>query len=224
MGNWSDYALSDFLMFAPDTYFRLYERINADGWPFALVATVGLLITIGLAARQSVRATSAIHWALAVVWVFVAWAFFYRLYAPINLAAQWFAAGFLVEALALVIAGWEATAQVSLRINPWALALLGYALIVHPLTAAALGRDWAGVELFGLAPDPTALATLAVLLMCTGKAVAVARVIPLLWCVISGLTYAAMDLPYAWATPAIALLAMVGAWWSRRRRVEGFTQ
>ena len=44
------------------------------------------------------------------------------------------------------------------------LALFLYALAIHPLIAPLTGRPWTQAEIFGLAPDPTAIATLGILL------------------------------------------------------------
>ena len=45
MSEWWTYCLSDFLMFSPRTYHRLFELANADIWPLQIVA-----IAAGLAA------------------------------------------------------------------------------------------------------------------------------------------------------------------------------
>ena len=76
------------------------------------------------------------------------------------------------------------------------IALIVYALALHPLIAPLSGRPWTQAEIFGIAPDPTVIATLGVI-------VAAARpnwhllVLPLLWCAISGLTLWTMESPEA---------------------------
>ena len=61
----------------------------------------------------------------------------------------------LMEALLLAWAGFRLT----LRTNPTGLALFLFALVLQPLIGPLLGRPWAQVELFGLAPDPTVVGT-----------------------------------------------------------------
>jgi hypothetical protein len=75
-----------------------------------------------------------------------------------------------------------------------------------------MGRPWLQAELFGVAPDPTAIATL-------GTLVAARRphwellVIPLLWCAVSGTTLWTMRSPDALVLPAAAVLALsLTAW------------
>jgi hypothetical protein len=84
------------------------------------------------------------------------------------------------------------------------LALLIYALAIHPLIAPLAGRPLAQAEIFGLAPDPTAIATLGVLLAATRPCWHL-LILPLAWCAISWLTLWTMESPEA---PVLALLAL----------------
>ncbi|WP_420799541.1 DUF6064 family protein [Noviherbaspirillum sedimenti] len=68
------------------------------------------------------------------------------------------------------------------------------------------------MEMFGLAPDPTAVATLG-LLLCTSRVPWLLLALPLLWCAISGATLFTMGAPDAWVAPATALLALLLTIW-----------
>ena len=92
--------------------------------------------------------------------------FFYQLYLQINLAASWFAMAFAIEALLLIALGIGIEKKPDH--NTPMLWLFVYAMLIHPLTGLLSGRNWQGTEIFGLAPDPTALATLAILSGSTG--------------------------------------------------------
>jgi hypothetical protein len=87
------------------------------------------------------------------------------------------------------------------------LVLLLYAIAIHPLIAPLTGRPITQAEIFGLAPDPTAIATLGILL-------AAARppphlfAIPVLWCLVTGLTLWTMESPEAPVAALFALLAL----------------
>ena len=76
--------------------------------------------------------------------------------------------------------------------------------LAYPLLAPLFGRPWHGAEFFGIAPDPTAIATLGFLLMARGRSTLLLYPIPLLWCLASGLTLWAMADAQAW-TLALAL-------------------
>jgi hypothetical protein len=97
-----------------------------------------------------------------------------------------------------------------------------YALIVHPLIGPLMGRPWLQAEVFGVAPDPTVIATLGVL-------VAARRphwgllVVPVLWCAVSGATLWTMQSPDATLLPAAAVVALLLAAWKSRPRGQGMS-
>ena len=82
---------------------------------------------------------------------------------------------------------------------------------------ALVGRPWRQAEVFGLAPDPTALATLGLLLLLLPSRCSrwLLWPIPLLWCSISGMTLATMGAREAWLMPLAALLAVAIATFRR---------
>ena len=224
MGVWASYSLADLVLFSPQAYFRLYELHNAAIWPLqppALAIAVGLLLLI-----RGARASAAwrVLVPLAAVWSLVAWWFFVERYAQINPVAVWFGAGFALQALLLMVAGvWR---RVRIDLAGWrtssaslpGLVLVLYAVLVHPLGQVLSGRAWIGAEVFGVAPDPTALATLGFLLMARGRAVWLLAAIPLLWCLVSAATYIGMGLHAGILTPAIAVAALL--WSAVARRGE----
>jgi len=212
---WASYSLSDLLMFSPAAYFRLYELYNAALWPLQLVAIGVALVLLVLIRRTQTGSGKIIALLLALLWGVIAWWFFYQRYGQINLAAPWFSVAFGIEALLLFVAGitvkngldrtgWHTAPA----LNPGHLLFL-YALVLHPIIGLLSGRSWNSVELFGLSPDPTALGTLGILLMGHGVIPRLLALIPLLWCLVSGLTYLAMEIPHGLMTPAAALIAMV---------------
>jgi hypothetical protein len=92
------------------------------------------------------------------------------------------------------------------------LALFIYALAIHPLIPPLTGRPLAQAEIFGLAPDPTAVATLGVLLAATRPCWHL-LILPLAWCAISWLTLWTMESPEApILAAAVSLTLAVAAW------------
>ena len=212
MSEWWTYHLSDFLLFSSRTYFRLFEIYNAAIWPAQLLAAgLGAAIFALLwrgAARVRDRAIPAI---LAAGWLWVAGAFLASRYAAINWAAVYFAWAFVLEAAFLIWTGvlrrrlaFEWPANFGSRIG---LGIFLFALVLQPLLAPLLGRGWRGVQIFGVAPDPTAVATFGVLLLARGRGRGPLMVIPFLWCAITGATLLAMKAPDAWIPPLAAVLA-----------------
>lgn len=207
MPEWWTYTVSDFLMFSPRTYYRLLERYNLSIWP-AHVLALGLGIAIlALSYRGGAQRGRLIAAILAAGWLWVAWAFHFQRYATINWAAVHFAAGFSLEAVLLIWAG-----VIRNRLLPeTATAGLGIflvGLVAYPLIDPLLGRPWDQAEVFGVAPDPTVIATLGMLLACP-KAPRLLLAIPVLWCGVSGATLWAMKAPEALLSPLIALLVML---------------
>ena len=168
MSEWWTYRPSDFLMFSPRTYWRLFELYNGEVWPaHALAMTAGLTV-IGLAAARGALAWRAIAVLLALAWLWVGWAFHWQRYASINWAAQYLAAAFLVQAVLLLAAAAmpqrAAPASPPTGMQRLGLAMATAGVLFYPLAGWAVGRPWTQAEVFGIAPEPTALATLGLLL------------------------------------------------------------
>jgi hypothetical protein len=139
---------------------------------------------------------------LATCWLFVAWAYLLANFDSIIWAASYFAASYVVEALLLV---WTGLIRNRLSLRPArdsagmaGLCIFVFALFVWPLVGRLLGRPWLQAEIFGIAPDPTVVATLGVL-MAADRTHWELLVVPLLWCAISGATLWAMQSPDALA-------------------------
>jgi hypothetical protein len=213
MSEWWTYRLQSFLLFSERTYDRLFELYNGDLWPAHVAALALGLALLALprdcgAARK--RASLAL---LAVIWALVAWQFHYRRYATINWAAEYYAVVFALETIVLAIAAMRvrATARApASHAKSWTgRALVFVAVVAYPLLPLVAGRDWRTAEVFGLAPEPTAIGTLgALLLMRTRLAVAA---LPLAWCVWSGLFLWPMRATQA-AIPLAAAAAAIAAY------------
>jgi hypothetical protein len=218
MSEWWTYRPSDFIMFSPRIYVRLFESVNLQWWPLALLLPLAGLAWMWLLWRRGLALRPGLA-ALGGVWIFVAWAFHAERFAPINWGAAAFAGGFALQGTALLaMAAWGAlTVQTRGARAVVGLLLWLLALLAHPLLAGAQGRPWVQAEVFGLAPDPTAIATLGVWLLLRPAARAshwawrALGVLPLAWCVISVTMLTAMDAQQAWV-PAAALLAVAAAW------------
>jgi hypothetical protein len=115
----------------------------------------------------------------------------------------------------LTFRGMDATAWTGI-------AVVLFALAAQPLIGPLLGRTWSGVELFGIAPDPTVLATLGTLLAADRIRWALLA-IPLAWCAITGATLWTMQAPDALLMPAAGLLTLTLAVYKTWRAGPGRT-
>lgn len=215
MSEWWTYAPSDFLLFSARTYHRLFELHNAALWPLPILAValgIALIGAIGFDRRWQGRALCTV---LAVLWLFVGWSFVLGRYAPINWAAPYLFAGFAAQAALLL---WFGAVHDGLRFA-WrksvagiaALALCLYGLALLPLQAVLFGRPWQQAEVFAVAPDPTAVVTLGMLLAAEGRGRLSLMALPLLWCLVSFVTLQSLGAADAWPMAGAILLALLAA-------------
>jgi hypothetical protein len=213
MSEWWTYSLSDLVMYSRQTYYRLFELYNVAIWPAQIFAVAAGVSAWALLRRADARRGRLIAAFLAVCWLWVAIAFHAKRYAAINWAAVDFAWGFGVEAVLLVWAGVVRGRLVFGReVRPMArvgLAIFLFALAVQPMVGLVFGRTWRQLEFFGLAPDPTAIGTLGILLLAAGRTRWELIVIPAIWCVISAAMLWAMKTPDAWIVAIAALFVTV---------------
>lgn len=169
MTEWWTYSLRDLLLCSPRTYYRLFELYNLELWPLPLFAAALGVTVLLLWWRRSGMTGRALAFILTLCWLWVAWAYHWQRYANINWAANYYALAFAFEALLLLWHGvvcdrlkFAAVTRIQQRIG---LVLLVFSLLCFPLLGPLLGRNFTQAEVFGMAPDPTALATLGIRLI-----------------------------------------------------------
>ncbi|MXQ12205.1 DUF6064 family protein [Microvirga makkahensis] len=212
MGDWLSYTPSDFLLFSARTYYRLFELYNRAIWPAQILALLSGLVVLWRLHRPGAWQGAVVATILAAGWLWTAWAYLVEHFDTINWAARYFAVAFVVEALLLT---WAGVVRDRLAFQPdshWTgrtgMGLVLFALVVHPLIGPLVGRSWTQAEIFGVTPDPTALATLGVLLTVDKRPRSSLMIIPLIWCAISGATLWTMAPPDFWVMPVATLGAL----------------
>ncbi|MDQ7246882.1 DUF6064 family protein [Dongia sedimenti] len=210
MSEWWSYSAEDFLLFSPRTYWRMFELQNEAYWPLpVLTLALGGIVTF-LAARGGANFLRSAAAILALVWSFVAYTFLWTRYAGINWAIAYVAPAFVLEALLLLLIAVRAGFTVQPRgVVPWTgYLLLAFATVGVPLLAPLHGRDRSTSEIFGIAPDPTVIATLGFLILLRGRFLWLLYPIPILWCLLSGMTLHTMGDAQAWMPfTAVAVVA-----------------
>ncbi|MGQ0681834.1 MAG: DUF6064 family protein [Bradyrhizobium sp.] len=200
----------------------MFELHNAALWPLHMLAFAAGLIIILLVVWRPRRSSRWLALLLAIPWMFVGWSFLWNRYAAINWAAVYVAPAFAVEGVLLLMAGHVPGGLAFDRrgFARWTgYLILAFALAGQPLLAPLQGRGWATSEVFGIAPDPTAIATLGLLLLARGRLWPLLLPIPVLWCLLSGITLRTMGELQAWAVfAAPALAAAAGIWTIIHRR------
>lgn len=215
-GSW---VLEDFLPFSPRAYWRLFALENEMVWPgqpLLLAAGALLILLLSRGWRPSGRWLGP---ALGAVWLWTGWQFVALRYGTLNWAAPTLAWGFYAQGALLTALGlsgrlvFERQAR-ALRAGT---GLLAAALFAWPLLAPLDGRSWREAEVFAVAPDPTAAATLALLAIAArSRWTTMLCVIPALWLAVSVITLFTMGVWHGWAV-LVALVAGLAACAARPR-------
>ncbi|QCO19545.1 MFS transporter permease (plasmid) [Azospirillum brasilense] len=219
MADWWTYSTEDFLLFSPRTYWRLIERHNEALWPaHVLMLLLGAAILLWLI-RPRPWSDPVIAGILTVLWSWLAWSFLWERYATINWAASYVAPLFALQAVLLAVVGGRLRWSLSRAGRaPIGFALFLYALVLHPLAALLAGRTLGGAEVFGMTPDPTAIATIGLVMMADGRWSWLLLVVPTAWCLASWATLNSMGSPEQWVLLGATLLALIPV--ARRRKAQ----
>jgi hypothetical protein len=212
MSEWWTYRPSSFLLFSSRTYYRLFELYNGEIWPGQILALLAGLAILVLLRKPGAWRGRTIAVLLAASWLWVAWAYHYSRYASINWVATYFAVSFAVEAMLLIVLGvvgrglvWRVPGRWIGRVG---MGLVIFAVALQPLVGPLAGRPRPQVEIFAIAPDPTVVSTLGVLIHISGWRKWLLLPIPFMWCLTSGATAWVMQSADAALMPIAAALAI----------------
>ena len=209
------------LPFTADVLFSSFEAYNRALWPLPILAFAMALAAVLLTLRPVPGTDRAIGALLAIAWLWVGLGYHVMHHAAIDFAAPLYGVFFVVQA---VLLAWTGVARGRLafrfRADPfgWAgLALALAATIAWPMADRLLGPGWQSVRLVGLAPGPTAVLTLGLLLLTDGRTPLRLAVIPLLWTLVAGATAWVLAIPQDLALPVAGLCGLVLILWKNRR-------
>jgi hypothetical protein len=188
-------------------FVALFEQCNRAIWPFQVVAFLAMLVGVALmviSGRHAQRAAVAI---LAPFWIFVGVVFQYVYLRPLYRPGRLFAALWVIEGLLLSLSAIRSSESL-IRGNRWCVVLgwlaIGYSLLGYPVLGVALRGSVLRVAWVGAFPCPTALFTLAVLMMAQRPIPRWLLAIPAFWA-IGGLV------PFSWGILEDLGLVVLGA-------------
>ncbi len=216
MTEWWTYRIGDLVPFAADAYWRLFVPENLVFWPVPVVAA-GAAAALVLKLRRSPGA----GWGYPVLlllaggWIWVGWNFVLQRYGSLNWAGDWLVWPFLLQgALMCILANRVEFAPIR-DIRTWTGAgVILIACWLYPGLAVLDGRPLLESEAFGIAPDPTVLATLGILALTHRNAPSL-LVIPALWLAVSCLVLFTIG---AWQGVMVAVLGTAALWAASRPR------
>jgi Family of unknown function (DUF6064) len=175
--------------FTADAYFSLFEVYNSAIWPAQLVAYCLGIVAIFLALRPMTAGGRITFAILSVFWLWNGIAYHLMHFFQINFAALGFGALFALQGV--LFTGYAVGGRRIFRFRPdifgWSgLLFCLFALAVYPLLGWLAGHGWPRAAAFGVAPAPTTIFTIGMLLMMEGAAPLYLVAIPLLWSLAAG--------------------------------------
>lgn len=209
------------ILYSSEVYLSILGEYNRALWPGQVLALFLGLLALGLVLRKMPWADRIIAALLAAAWIWVGTVYFLTHMATIDYAAPVLGWAFILQGLLLAWRGLLA-GKLAFRfggtIPNWiGLGLALFALAAHPLLALATGLSWPALPLLGVAPGPTALFTLGLLVMARGWERVVLAVLPLLWCAAGGFIAWELMIPADYALPLAGLLGLGGLIRARSR-------
>jgi hypothetical protein len=196
-----------------------YALYNAAVWPAQPVALALALAALWLAAAPHPWSGRIVGAILAAGWAWCGLVFFPQHFAALDFMAPVYAGAFLLQAALLLFSlvwrrrGLRAPGDAA---GLGGLALAALALFALPLISGLGGAGFAAARIVGLAPGPTVLFTLALLLLFEGRPPWLLLPIPLLWCGVAAVTGWALSVPESLAVPVLALPSLALFAWRAR--------
>lgn len=202
--------------FTTEQFFEVFARYNAALFPWQFVAILAGVLVVVLLWQGTRAATAAVLLVLAAMWLVNGVGYHWMHFAAINPVARLFAGVFVAEALLLA---WMALASSGLRLTPrgdlvslLGLGCIGFAILVYPVLGWLAGHRYPAVPMFGVAPCPTTIFTIGVLLQGTWREVRWLLIIPGLWAAVGGTASVLLAVPQDLGLVAALVLLILVAW------------
>ncbi len=173
--------------FTAEQFLGVFESYNLAVFPMQLIAyALGLIAVFLVFKKRSGRIVPAI---LSFMWLWNGIAYHLLFFSPINKAAYGFAVLFVIEGVLFV---WTGVLRKNLSFrypqsrlfSNLGLIAIVYSMVVYPAIGMLLGHIYPRAPMFGIAPCPTTIFTLGLLLWTSPRIPRYVVIIPLLWSVI----------------------------------------
>lgn len=210
--------------FTVEQFLSVFERYNAAIGPAPLVAYALGVLALALAARGGRRGGRVVLAILALYWTFGGAAYHLLFFREVNPAATAFGILFVAQGALFAHAAARAEPLVfRLRASPrhaLAVALAAYAMVGYPLAGAALGHVYPRSPVFGVAPCPTTIFTLAILLLAEGVVPAALWAVPVLWSFVGASAAAQLGIREDYGLLVAGIVSAAVLVWRRRTRAD----
>ena len=171
--------------FTSQQFFEVFVSYNAAIWPIQIAAYIlGLAVVASLELRWP-YAHRFILLVLALIWLWNGIGYHLLFFAEINPVAKLFAGVFVVQAILLIGCAFtrpSLTFEVGRDVrSATGLIFILFAMFIYPALGFWKGHGFMSGPMFGVAPCPTTIFTIGLLLLARGRLVAVLAIIPFLW-------------------------------------------
>lgn len=223
------------LPYSIEVLFAVFGQYNKTVWPAQLLAYVLALVALAIVFKPrvfkpsvfkpSAAGTRFIGVVQAIAWAWVGIGFHFVHFAPLNFAAPIYGTFFVLQALLLAWAG-LIKASPGYRFHADVFGVVGqglviYALVGYPVVDWLMGQDWRHIRSFAMAPGPTMLFTLGLLLSTNGRTPLYLAIIPLLWGLVAGASAWLLGLSQDLVLPLAGIGGLGLIVWKNRRHVAG---
>jgi hypothetical protein len=203
------------LPFTRDAFFALFGQYNLAVWPLIVLFYLMAGATVALLFRPTRAATMFIALGLGAMWVVNGAGYHWMFFREINPAAAVFGAVFLLQAVLLVFlpvrdASFRFAVAVDAR-SAVGLLLILFAIVLYPLWGWGAGHIWPRIPAFGVAPCPTTIFTIGVLLTGSWHVVRWLLIVPGLWAGVGGSAAILLGVPQDSALLAALVLLILFA-------------
>lgn len=174
--------------FTLDQFLGVFVTYNMSIWPTQIVAYGLGSVAVAALWLKPPLASQVILPILALLWALNGIGYHLVFFSTINPVAKVFAAFFFFEALlfaASTVLARRMRFSIGLNFRSIAgTALITYAMLVYPILGIWAGHGLMAGPMFGVAPCPTTIFTIGMLLLARGAWVAWLSIIPFLWSLI----------------------------------------
>jgi hypothetical protein len=174
--------------FTVKQFFDLFGTYNDAIWPSQIVAYLLGITALGLALKENRKSSRIVSAILALFWIWIGIVYHIIHFSGINTAAIVFGAFFTLEGLLLLHIG-TINKNLSFAFHLRPLPVLGssfiiYAMVIYPLLGLNFGHTYPKTPMFGVAPCPTTIFTIGILLWATKPVSVCLLAIPFAWSII----------------------------------------
>lgn len=210
--------------FSVDEFLGVFVRYNEAIWPAQVLAYLAALVAIAQLCWVHPWQAKIVTWILAAMWAINGVGYHWLFFTVVNPAAWLFGVAFGVQAVALAASTYQFP-QLWFRVgrdatSALALLLVAFATIAYPIWGWLAGHVYPASPAFGVAPCPTTIFTIGILLLGTWSVVRWLLIIPVLWAGVGGSAALMLNVPQDYGLIAallIALAVMARRWFNPSR-------